>query len=647
MRRALPVLIFAWTAQAAFEPAPGGGFLARGARYLAEVRSTGFHVNAPAGQYALQFAGAAPVSCAGEDALAARSSYLLGRDPARWRTRVPQFSRVRCPQAYPGIDIVYYFTCEGLLEFDLDIAPGADAARVILHAPEPSRGFRLRKPVAWIEATRAAVEARFVPLGHDLYQLRTGGYDRSRRLTVDPVLGYSTYLGGTGGASGEAITTDREGNVYVAGTASSTTFPTVEAMQPFFAGSNDIFVSKFDSTGQRLIFSTYIGSWGDDRALSIKVDAAGRIYVAGYTTSVDFPVKNAVQEKFAGGSMANGGDAIVFALDPSGASLLFSTYLGGTLDDYARSLAIDKDGAIWVAGSTISQDFPLEKPLQDTYGGGTRDAFVFKLAPMGEKLLFSTYLGSGGVDEFFSVAAGSDGSACLVGTTTSTDLAVVEPFQPRNAGGARDVLIAKIRADLTGWGFLTYLGGAADDFGRTVALDAEDNLYITGYTTSGAFPRQRAFQNAYGTNRDAFLTKMTPDGRELVYSTYLGHNSTEEGWAVAVTAQGEAIVTGHTQSMAFPTVEPVQAGIGSACSRQPCTADLFVARFTADGSALAFSTYLGGTGAEQPRAIAVAPDGSAWITGYTASQNFPMVDALFPRHTGGGANIAFVAKIAF
>ncbi|MBI4904323.1 MAG: SBBP repeat-containing protein [Acidobacteria bacterium] len=627
-----------------FEPVDGG-FAARASGYSAIVGAHGFAVRNGGARYALQLEAAGAGPCEGLGQLAGRSNYLVGADEGQWRRNVAQFQRVRCREVWPAIDVLYYFTAAGLLEFDLEAAPGADLSRVRIQTTNEGRAFQMRRPVAWQVSPRRPVEARFVKRGAGSYGLAVSGYDPALPLTVDPVVATATYLGGSGGASGEAITTDKQGNVYVAGTVSSNYFPTAEAMQPLFAGSNDIFISKFDPTGRELIYSTYLGSYGDDRALAITVDDAGQVYVAGYSSSPEFPMKGALQARFSGGSLANGGDIVVAALDASGSSLLFSTFLGGTMDDFGRSIALDGEGNIWIAGSTNSQDFPLVNPLQDTYGGGTRDGFVLKLAPMAERVLFSSYVGSAGVDEFYAVRVAREGSVYLAGVSTSQNLPVVNAFQPRYGGGARDILVGHLKADGSEWEFLTYLGGTLEDFCRAMTLDKEDNVFLTGFSLSTNFPRRNAYKNAYGGGRDAFVTKMAADGKSLVWSTYLGGASLEDGFAIAVNEGGEAVVAGHSQSRAFPVVEPVQATVAGNCTREPCTAEIFVTRFNADGLTLNFSTYFGGTAADQSRAVTVGPDGGIWLSGFTASTNFPVENALFPRNTGGGTNIAYVVNI--
>jgi hypothetical protein len=635
-----------------FEPAATqpDTFIAYSERYSARLKADGFQVRGRTGSFWLRFSGSTGGNgCYGEAPGRGKTNYLLGPDARKWKPSVPQFGRVRCPKVYPGIDVVYYSTPEGLLEFDFNLEAGADPSLVVMETQGKTGEFRFRKPVAWqlVDKEKRPVEAWFYRSRNQI-RLRVTGHDASLPVVVDPVLDYATFLGGTGGASGESIAVDKDGFIYATGTVSSNLFPTSEsAMQTVFAGSNDIYVAKFDPTGKELIFSTYFGSYGDDRAVDLAVDSEGRIYLTGFTTSPDFPLKNPIQNKFGGGSMAAGGDAIVVILDPSGSSVLFSTFFGGTLDDFGRSIALEKDGSIVVCGATISEDFPVHKPLQEFYGGGPRDGMMFKLAPIGAGLVYSTYMGGTGNDELWSVAIGPDSHAYFGGVTTSRDLIVVAPFQEAYGGGNRDIMLAKLPPDGSAWIFATYLGGTAEDYARAIAVDGEGFLYITGFSFSGNYPRRNPFDNTYGGSRDVIVTKMTPDAKEIVFSTFLGDTSVEEGYAIALAAEGEVVVAGHTQSLNFPAVQALQAGFGGTCRTQPCTADIFVTRFAKDGRQVTFSTFLGGTGADQTRGVHLTESGALWITGFTGSVNFPVVQALFDRHNGGGANIAYVAKVQF
>jgi hypothetical protein len=458
-----------------------------------------------------------------------------------------------------------------------------------------------------------------------------------------PVLDFSTYLGGVGGSVGESVAVDSAGNIYVTGETTSNHFPLANPFREFFYGSNEVFVAKFDPTGSKLIYSTYIGSWGDDHATGIAVDSSGAAYVTGYTTSPEFPLKNPIQSVHAGGAWANGGDAFVFKLSPSGSELEYSTFIGGSRDDWAHGIAVDKDGNAYVVGSTTSEDFPTRGGIQTTHAGG-RDVFVFKLNAAGSALLYSTFLGGSGVDEGNSIAVDSEGNAYITGTTTTADFPTVKPFQEKYGGGARDSFIAKLNAEGSALVYSTYVGGTGDDTARGIAVDKDGNAYITGYTTSGTFPNKKRIRGFAG-GRDLFVTKLNPEGSDLVYSTFIGGASTDEAFAIAVDAENQVHVAGFSQSLNYPTVNPTQAAVAGNCTRTPCTADVVVTTINAQGSALLYSSYLGGSAADQPRGIAVDRQGNIYLTGYTASTNFPVARAFQRTNTGGGANIAFLVRI--
>ncbi|MGH9719864.1 MAG: SBBP repeat-containing protein [Bryobacteraceae bacterium] len=646
-------LAAATTPSLRFEPAANGQYVARTWSGPA-VSVTPHGVTISPGGFRIEFAGAsASAKLEPLDPAPSRSNYLLGNNPRRWRTGVSQFRRLRCAGIYPGIDLVYYENDKHELEWDFIVQPGADPELIEFSIPGVRldargdlrwRGLRLRRPVSYQQAGRG-VPSRYVRRPNQRIGIALGNYDRSRVLIVDPVLDYSTYFGGTGGSSGESVAVDAAGFIYLAGSTNSNTLPTSNPMQPYFYGSTEVFVAKFDPSGAELIYSTYIGSSGDDRGISIAVDAEGCAYLTGFTTSTDFPLVNPLQSAFAGGSMANGGDAFVLKLSAAGDRLVYSTYLGGVADEFARSIKVDANRSAYVVGSTASIDFPVKNPIHADYGGGTRDVFLAKLSPEGSDLMYATYLGGSLVDEGYAVALDSEGNAYVTGTTTSLNFPVHAPFQLNHRGGARDSFVTKINAAGDAIIYSTYLGGTADDFARAIAVDAEGGVYVAGYTTSGNFPVARPLQRTYATNRDAFVTQFNPAGSQLVYSTFLGGRSLDDAYGIALDSANRASVIGLTQSPNFPSVNAIQGVIGSPCPNIPCTADLFTARIAADGSELIYSSYLGGLQAEAPRAIAVDSQDHVWLTGNTLSANFPVKGAIQARNAGGGAAVAFLVRI--
>jgi hypothetical protein len=590
------------------------------------------------------------------------SNYFIGSDSAKWATSVPAYAKVKYEDVYAGVDLLYYGN-QQKLEYDFVVAPGADPGAIGLafdgadNIEVDAAGdlvlsmsggeVRQGKPLVYqeVNSARREISGRYVVLG-DQTSIRNsrsairdhavgfeiGDYDRTLPLIIDPVLAYSTYLGGGGNDEGNAITVDSAGNAYVIGFTDSLNFPMANAAQPAFAGGlQDAFVVKLDPSGTRVIYSTYIGGNGQDNGSAIAVDATGNAYVTGYTGSTNFPVINAMQP-------AKNGEfnAFVTKLSPTG-GLLYSTHLGGSLGDYGSSIAVDAAGNVYVAGVATSPNFPLAGAIQ-TAPGGAADVYVAKLNPSGNSLVYSTYLGGAGNDGATSIAVDSAGNVYLTGVTTSTNFRTANPLQAAHGGGFFDAFVAKLNPSGTQLVYSTYLGGSGEDRGFRIAVDTAGNAYVTGDTDSPNFPTASALQRNYAGGVDAFVAKVNPSGTALTYSTYLGGTSIEGGTAIAVDSAGSAYVTGFTGSTNFPTVAPLQQAFGGG------SFDGFVAKFNAAGSAMDYSTYLGGSGIDSGFGIAADASGNAYVMGLTDSTNFPLANA-FQQTNGGGTADLFVAKL--
>jgi len=501
----------------------------------------------------------------------------------------------------------------------------------------------------------------------NLKSLAVGPGRQPPSLIAHPLLNYSSYLGGSGFDIATGLAVDSAGNVYITGYTNSPDFPTLNAAQPALGGGAcgsgsdtyacfDAFVAKFDASGHELIYATYFGGSGEDYATGIAVDAAGNAYISGYTNSTDLPTFNAFQSQPSGGACGTAPstspclDAFVTKLDASG-SIVYATYLGGSADDFAQGIAVDAEGNAVVTGATTSTDFPTRHALRPEFSGGTADGFVAKLDASGAQLAFSTYLGGSGDDFGTGLALDPSGGIYVTGYSNSLDLPVANALQPAYAGGTCGALtntfpcfdgfVGKLAADGSRFEYLTYLGGTGGDYANAIAVDAAGSAYVTGMTTSEDFPvTYRAFEIAGGgTNADAFVAKLDPSGASLVYSTYLGGTGAESGNAIAVDAVGRAFVAGYAYGAGFPLVDPIQATNAGFY-------DAFLAVLNEDGTGLDFSTYLGGAGNEKARALALDPYGNALVTGETFSSDFPTTpQALQPAYAGGSFD-AFVARIA-
>jgi len=645
----------------------------------------------------------------GKDELPGKANYFLGNNPSKWHTNIPTYAKVHYENVYPGVDLVYYGTHGGELEYDFVVAPGADPHAIALGietqvlAPlrimpdgnlvVPLRGgdVQLHKPVVYQETmagaqgseptvpsdtrvssnrqsaigNRQSVEGHYALDAQNRLRFELGPYDHNRPLVIDPVLIYATYVGGGGGDIAYAIAVDASLDAYITGVTNSSNFPTVGS--PYsgsYRGNGDCFVTKINSEGTQLLYSTYIGGSESDTATAIAV-SNGAAFITGNTDSADFPTHaptgttttNPFQLNYGGNT-----DAFVTQLDATGSSLVYSSYLGGSGADFGQGIAVDSSGNAYVTGATQSTNFPVTPGVLQSINNGSSDAFVAKVNFTGEALVYSTYLGGTQADVAQGIQVDSSGNAYVAGYTFSPDFPLVAPIQTKIGGGA-DAFVAKLNATGTALTYSTFLGGSGDDRAFGIALDSTLNAYITGETVSTNFPTSTgAFQTALKGSSDAFVCKLNPAGSTLVYSTYLGGSGVDQANGIAVipsgTNAGVAFVTGFTESSDFPTHNPVQAILGlsinNLCGTAPCP-DAFVTKLNASGNFdnTTYSTYLGGNGPDYGQAIAVDSAGDPYITGSTSSTNFPTAA---PVNTGlqyvsayktslnGTAGNAFVAK---
>lgn len=644
-----------------FEPNRGQSdpqvrFLARGSGYGLYLTSGGGSVmvlrrggsaSSAASVLRLDLVGANPEPKAvGADELAGKSHYFLGSDPAAWKTDVPQYARVELRDVYPGVDLTYYGN-EGQIEYDFVVAPGADP-KCIRFRVEGARSIRLdkvgnlalsadggelvhRAPVLYqeLDGKRQSVIGRYVRYGGTEIGFEIGSYDSARPLVIDPVLSYSTYLGGSGSDLARGIAIDSSGNTYIVGSTESLNFPTASPLQAGSAGSSDAFVAKLNASGSALLYSTYLGGSSYDVGLGIAVDPSGNAYVTGSTFSPDLPTANPLQASV--GGMA---DAFVAKLNPSGSALLYSTYLGGTDYERGEHIAVDPSGHAYVTGWTGSLNFPTASPLQVSYAG-TTDAFVAKLTASGSAFVYSTYLGGNSGEIGWGITTDSSENAYVTGSTFSTNFPTANALHANNAGFG-DVFIAKINPSGSAFVYSTYLGGENQEDGTAIAVDASGNVYVAGFTHSPNFPTVNPFQSVLAGTKDAFVAKLNASGSALTYATYLGGTGADSAAAIAVDSSGDAYVAGTTGSTNFPLANPLQ-------STHAGNDDAFVTKLTSSGAALAFSTYLGGSGHEDAFAMAVHSAGDVRVTGGTASTNFPTASPL--QAANAGSDDAFFFKI--
>jgi hypothetical protein len=649
---------------------PGGAEKAREARRQTVVRMTPVGMN--------QKAAIVP-----GELQEGKVNHFLGNDPQKWRTDIPTCRAVTYREAYPGIDLKFYGNGQQL-EYDVIVRPGADFRQVRFHysgvkslriTPEGDLALKLpkggvlvqKKPLVYqeIAGQRVAREGKFTidrQVAKPTFGFEVAAYDSNYALVIDPVLVYSTYLGGSGFDAGTGIALDAAGNIYVTGTTQSTNFPLQNPYQDHRASIyNQVFVTKFNPQGNALIYSTYLGGadgvqgegMGEQYCNALAVDKNGCAYVTGYTYSTNFPTKYPYQADHQGNQCI-----FVTKFNAQGNDLVYSTYLGQGGNNRAMSIAVDQNGNAYLAGQSEG-DFPTTaSAYQPVYGGGGGDAVVAKFNADGSDLMYATFLGGAEFDGGVAIAVDNSGNAYVTGYTTVNDSSnfptTAGVTQPTPVGSlySRDAFVTKLNADGSGLVYSTFLGGTTiygggNTYGHGIAVDAAGHAYVTGNTDATSnFPIKNAAQPTPGgghyQNTDAFVTAYNPTATDYLFSTYLGGSTYDMGAAIAVftNSGGNSYihVTGETQSLNFPTKYPIQASLYLG------QCDAFVSKVDVATGALVFSTYLGGTGLDHGSAIATDKFGNAYLAGYTQSANFPTRNAYQPN-SGGGGQDAFVAKI--
>ncbi|MGA9041100.1 MAG: SBBP repeat-containing protein [Terriglobales bacterium] len=625
----------------------------------------------------LRFKGANPHSHpTSRKVLSSYSNYLKGADPERWHTHVPQFAEVFYPSIYPGIDLVYHGN-KGQLEYDFVVAPHASAkqiafslegteglsrfrvntdgdliaslttGQIVLHKPRVFQGQCLAGPPG--NDSAPGLDCKSVPGGGFIIRRRVGTgtevafelprYDHAQTLIIDPVIGFSTFLGGSveDGVNGMAL--DTNGDIYLAGSTTSPDFPvTSGSFQQVLAGNLDAFVTKLSNDGSQIIYSTYLGGSNSDYGNGIALDSSNNLYIAGLTYSSDFPLVKPYQTR------NTSGVGFVSKLSPDGSSLIYSTLLGGSLEGAITAIGLDKTtNEAVVTGYTYSTDFPTVNAFQPTHGAdnGNTDAFLTKFSATGKTLIFSTYFGGNSDDGAQGIALDSNENIYLTGYAGSSDFPTTPgSYQPSCISVELACsFVSEFNSSGASLAYSTFLSNGSTS---AIAVNAAGNAYVTGFTNESDFPvTPGAFQTVQGggASSDAFVTEFDPTGSSLVYSTYLGGNNFEYGYAITLDSSNDAYVTGTTYSGNFPLQFPVQATYGGVPS-------VFVSEFNSTGSELLFSTYLGGGaagyGGQQGNAIAVDNSGNIYAAGSTSTPDFPVVQPL--QATLKGAQNAFVAK---
>jgi hypothetical protein len=665
-------------------------FLSRGSNYSLFLTDNEAVLALESSTIHMQLAGAnANVAPVGVGPLPGHSNFIFGNDSTKWQTDVPSYGRVEYRDIYPGITLNYHGTGSGRLEYDFTVAAGADPGDIRLHfagadsitldsagdlvLPSAAGDILERAPVMYqhIGSTRRAVGGGYEIDSDGEISFRVGAYDPSSPLIIDPVLDYSTYLGGSSEDVVKSVAADAAGNVYLTGYTFSADFPTLGGLgapparvgNPFLFGGGEVaFVTKLDPAG-KVVYSTYVGGSGainfvggisGDQGLGIAVDPTGEVYVTGLTYSLDFPSVNAFQPR-----PTDPGNGFLLKLNAAGSNLVFSTYLEGAAQGTA--VALDTAGNVYVAGQGDIPTTPgaLLMPAP-TFGTATAvpASFVEKLSPDGDQVVYATLVpgteesvapfGSGGVlvatGVVHAIAVDAAGEVYVTGETFQHAGPVLNAAQSAFGGGRGDAFVSKINAAGSALIYWTYLGGQDEESASAIALDTSGSAYITGTTQSNDFPTVNAFQSAFGGGSngfagDAFVAQLSPDGSALQFSTYLGGSGTDTGTGIALDGAGNVYVTGQAGASDFPAFRALQLAFGGDLSQSAFgggfgQGDAFVASLRVQpGGALAlnYSTFLGGSGTDGGNGIAVTPTGDAVVAGFTTSTDFPTLNAFQPQ----------------
>lgn len=651
-------------------------FLARGTRYIMGIASDRVilwlqsaepYPVTEAASVRIRLPGAnADAESKPEELQSGTTNYFLGNDPARWHAGVKNYSRVRYQSIYKNIDLIYYGNHQQL-EYDFVVTPGGDPNQVQLEISGAARtrisgngdlvitttagDVIWKKPVAYQETAQGrrtvAAAYRTSRTGNGMIGLKLGNFDRRRTLIIDPTLAYE----GTGGpvdtaAFGPWITVDSKGSAYIVGATRSPNYPTTSGAfhrrgptpptSKLPNGHAAIFVTKLAPNGYDYVYSTFIsgtestctnpkningyilGSFSD----AVAVDSAGNAYITGWTDDQNFPTSSSAYQRQLADPCAE--NAVVVKLNPQGSGLAYSTYLGGSMGDNAYAIAIDKAGNAYVAGDAGSPDFPTTSGafqpscVVASLSGFCYSGFIAKLNSLGSALIYSTYFGSPikpDVTYITGLAIDSSGNSYITGPTFSPDLPVVNAAQPAYKG-SEEGFVGKLNSTGSGLSYLTYLGGSSDDVLQAIAVDTSGSAYVTGYSASTDFPTKNGFQSQLGGsggfNYNVIITKVSPDGKSWVYSTYLGGSLYSNGNSIALDSSDQAYVTGYDYAVDFPVTKDAYRNYHWGGNN--FTANAIFSVLGASGSTLTYSTYYGllnSTG----YGVALDRAGNAYIAG--------------------------------
>ncbi|MFX0092502.1 MAG: SBBP repeat-containing protein [Candidatus Hodarchaeota archaeon] len=603
----------------------------------------------------LTFTGARSVTPRGEEFSESYTNYFYGMQST---PPVQHCRKIVYEELYDGITLVYRFTPHAL-KYDFIVEPYACIEKIQMTYTgldeitiEPTKiTLRVANTLlydgelqAWYETTRQSVPLQFSGVTEEnnrqleaqstatIYFTSTVPYDRTRRIIIDPILAYSTYLGGSSNEDVTELVLDATGNIIVAGTTSSIDFPTAQAFQGSSSGGSDAFIAKISGDGQTLLFATYLGGSDEEFLFSIDIDSADNIVITGSTASSDYPIQNAFQN-----SKKGVWDQFITKISPDGRSLIFSTFFGGSNDERGGGVAFDSAGNILVSGITSSSDFPILNAYQAVFAG-VYDTFIAKFSTDGQTLLFASFFGGGDSDHAYNMLVDNQDNLIFVGYTRSYDFPTSPNAYQRFKFEGTDGILVKF--DNTGQNLLfsTYLGGGGTDTIEDMAIDNNGNIFVIGTTTSNNFPTVDAFQWIRRGNSDAFISQFSSGDQSLEFSTYLGGAEDEFGSEIILDDNGDLLIIGTTASYNFPAVDPFQGGKHE-------NKDAFITKIDHLNRSIIFSTYFGGADDDWGNSIITDSIGNIIFAVTTHSTDLTTINAV--QADLKGYDDLFIGKFTF
>lgn len=579
-------------------------------------------------------------------------NYFLGNDPNKWASNVPLFSYITMKNAYEGIDIKFYHD-ENSIRYDFIVNPGSNPNQIKIKY-EGQNSVKINSKGEIVFSTSIGdvehnklfayqntpgtslkqVECKFIDLGDGIVALNVGNYDSSLPLIIDPYV-FGTYIGGTSSDYPYSVTADNSGNTIVGGYTSSSNFPVTSGAYDISYSSTDGTISKFNTTGSSLIYSTFIGGTSTEYIYGIKCDVDGNVYIGGYTGSSNYPTTSGCWD-----NTLNSTDGFLTKLNPTGSALVYSTYFGGSSTEYCYAIDIDASGNVYATGYTSSSDFPYSSGCWDNTYNST-DSYLFKLNSTGNSRVFGTYLGGTSSDYGYGVAVDQLGYASVTGYTSSSNFPTTSGCWD-NTYNSTDIYVTKFNQNGTGLMFSTYLGGTSSEYGYAIETDANNNVIVAGYTNSTDYPKTSGVIDTYYYSAEGIITKFSPTG-SMIFSTYLGGNNSDYIRGIALDSDNNILVSGYTYSTDFArTADAFQYNYSS-------TPDAFLTKVSPTGTTVLYSSYLGGNNTDLGyyfSCISSDNNNGAIIVGYTYSTNFPITSGCYQNYLKSGPD-GFVSRFSF